>query len=165
MTIIEMATQLAAPWAKVYSHSAALSTSVTFVHIGGILLGGGCAVAADRMTLRVLRADSTRRADHLSELHAVHRPVLIGLTITFLSGFLLLAADVEKLATAPTFWIKMGIVALLLVNGFVMNRAEGALRKGTDRPLMAWSRLKVASWASLGLWFGSVFLGTALLAA
>ena len=59
----------------------------------------------------------------------------------------------------------MAVVALLLTDGLMMNQAEGTLRNGTDQPGSAWSRLKVASWTSLTLWFGFGFLGTAFLSA
>ena len=35
-------------WARVYADSRAISTGIMFVHLAGLLLGGGAAVAADR---------------------------------------------------------------------------------------------------------------------
>ncbi len=164
MSVVSLATQLAAPWARLYADSKLVSTAVTFTHLGGLLLGGGFAIAADRMTLRRAPGDPSTQRAHLAELHAIHRPVLAGLTLTFLSGFLLLAADLKTFLPAPLFWVKMGVVALLLANGAMLQRAETALRRGTGEPGAGWRRLKQTAWASLGLWFGSVLLGTALLA-
>ncbi|HTL06441.1 MAG TPA: hypothetical protein VL241_11875 [Gemmatimonadales bacterium] len=163
MSVVAFATRVAGPWAHLYGASKLLSTTVTFVHVGGMLLGGGFAIAADRATLRVSRHSARRRA-HLDELHAIHRPVLLGLALTFASGMLLLASDVETLLPAPLFWIKMGVVAALLANGARLQRAETALRHGRGDPDRAWRRLRGAALLSLSLWFGSVLLGTGLLA-
>ncbi len=165
MTVVEFAAQLTAPWAHLYGDSKLVSTSVLFGHLGGLLLGGGFAIAADRTTLRMVRATAAARRIHLQELHAVHRPVVIGLAVTFVSGLLLLAADVEALLPAPLFWLKMGLIAALLGNGVVLERSVAALRSGTGCAGRFWRRLELAARTSLLLWFGSLLLGTALLTA
>jgi hypothetical protein len=164
MSVMLLATRLAAPWAHLYQDSKLASTAVTFAHIGGLLLGGGFAITADRMTLRSLRKDPDYRQAHLEELHAIHRPVLLGLGVTLVSGLLMLAADLQTFILAPLFWAKLGIVAALLLNGAILRHSETALRKGTARPERFWNWLRRTAWASVGLWFGSVLLGTALLA-
>ena len=163
MSVLTVVSHIAAPWAHLYAGSVAVSTAVTFVHAGGLLLGGGCAIAADRMTLRKAPTDPAAWREHLDDLHAIHRPVLLGLGLTFASGILLLAADVKTFLPAPLFWVKMGVVALLLGNGALLQRAETALRRGIGRPEKAIRRLRHAAQMSLGLWFGSTLLGTALL--
>ena len=165
MSVIEYAVQLTAPWAHLYGDSKLVSTSVVFAHLGGLLLGGGFAIAADRTTLRMVRATSAARRVHLEELHSVHRPVVVGLSVTFLSGLLMLAADVETFLPAPLFWLKMGLIAALLGNGVVLERAARALRNGTTGCNgRTWRRLARSARVSLALWFGSLLLGTALLA-
>jgi hypothetical protein len=163
MSVVSAAATLAAPWAHLYNDSKLLSTGVTFIHLGGLLLGGGFAIAADRATLRLPRVDSSSLTLHLTELHSIHRPVLIGLGLTFVSGLLLLGADVKTFLPAPLFWIKMGVIVLLLGNGAMLQQAETRLRLGTTRADVAWRRLRSSAWLSLGLWFGSLLLGTALL--
>jgi hypothetical protein len=165
MSVIEYAVQLTAPWAQLYGDSKLVSTGVLFAHLGGLLMGGGFAIAADRTTLRMGRAVGPRCRSHLEELRAVHRPVIIGLSVTLLSGMLLLAADVATFLPAPLFWLKMGLIVVLLGNGVRLARTEAALRNGTDRPWHLWRRLERAARTSLFLWFGSLLLGTALLAA
>ncbi len=165
MTVVSLAAELVAQWASLYNESSVISTSVTFVHLGGLLLGGGCAVAADRMTLRLSPANSARFRAHLQELHGVHRPVLIGLALTLVSGMLMLAADLETFLPSTLFWFKMGLIAVLLGNGLRLRRAEMALRFGWADQDRGWLRLQRAARASLTLWFGSLLLGTALLAA
>jgi hypothetical protein len=165
MSVIEYAAQLTAPWAQLYGDSKLVSTTVLFGHLGGLLLGGGFAIAADRTTLRMVRAGPTARRLHLDELKAVHRPVLLGLSVTLLSGLLLLAADVEAFLPSPLFWVKMALITVLLGNGMMLARTEAALRHHTEHPRKMWRRLRMAALVSLSLWFGSLLLGTALLAA
>lgn len=155
-----------APWRTLYGNSTVVSTAVTFAHIAALVVGGGLALAADRSTLRALRAGNGERERHLEELHAVHRPVLAALAVAFASGLLLFAADVETFAASPTFWMKLGLVALLLANGAVLARTERALRTTTpaavpdDSPL--WRRLRLTAYTSAGLWLAVVLAGTAL---
>lgn len=164
MSIVTAAVAALAPWAKVYNDSKVVSTGVTFAHIGGLLLGGGCAVAGDRMTLRFQSIDPACQHTHLDELAALHRPVLTGLGITLVSGFLLLGADLETYFGSLVFWAKMAGVALLLLNGVLLQRAERALRHDPERPDHRWRRLRRAAKTSLLLWFSVTLLGTALLA-
>jgi hypothetical protein len=164
MSVVPVLTHLVAPWARLYNDSKVVSTSVTFAHVGGLMFGGGCAIAADRMTLRLRTTDADARRVPLEELHAVHRPVLIGLAIIITSGLLQLSADLKTFLGSPIYWIKMGLVLSLLLNGAVLRRTETALRAGAASPDRAWRRLRATAWISLGLWFGIALLGTALLA-
>lgn len=161
MSVVETLTQLAQPWASVYSNSRILSSGLLFSHLGGLLLGGGGAVAADRASLRAVRASGIQQASHLRELALVHRVVLSGLSLTFVSGLLLAAADLETYATLPVFWLKMGLILLLLTNGWWMQRTERALAAGAP----AWRRLHTASVMSLALWFAVLLASTFLTSA
>ena len=163
MLIASSLTQLVAPWAKLYSDSKLVSTGVTFAHIGGLLLGGGCAIAGDRMSLRFNSIDQTCQQNHLDELSALHRPVLVGLGITMLSGLLLLASDLKTFLPSIVFWSKMGLIILLLLNGLQLQRAETAMRVRGDRSERAWRRLRRVAKFSIALWFGVTLLGVALL--
>ena len=42
--MIELLARLARPWADVYAQSSALQTTLTFLHLAGIFLGGGFAI-------------------------------------------------------------------------------------------------------------------------
>jgi hypothetical protein len=166
MSVIETLAQLAAPWQSLYGDSPLIATTVAGAHLGALVVGGGLALAADRGTLRALRAGLEGRRRHLEELRDVHRPVLIALAVVWASGVLLFAADVESLAASPAFWVKLGLVALLLANGAVLARTERALRRAPDgeapdaAPL--WRRLRRASVASAALWLAVVLAGVAV---
>jgi len=161
MTAVQALTNLVHPWATLYSNSSIVSNGVMFSHLSGLVLGGGGAVAADRASLRAVRASATQQASHLRELGLVHRAVIWGLSITFASGLLLAAADVETYATLPAFWVKMGLIMLLLANGFAMQRAERAIGAGSP----AWGRLHRTAIVSLVLWFAVLLASTFLTSA
>ena len=161
MPVVQALSSFAQPWATLYNDSRVVSSGVMFSHLSGLVLGGGGAVAADRASLRALRASPVQQTSHLRELGLVHRAVLWGLGITFASGLLLAAADVKTYATLPAFWVKMGLIALLLANGYAMQRAERALAAGTS----AWRRLHRATILSLVLWFAVLLASTFLTSA
>jgi len=140
---------LAHPWATLYGDSQPVSVTVTYLHFGGLLLAGGSAVAVDRDTLRADRTDPAARGRALDAIHHVHRWVLAGLALTFVSGVLLFASDVETYWGAAVFWIKMALVALLLANGAWLRATE---RRATPQNTGAFARLRVSAGASLVLW-------------
>ena len=155
-----------APWQSAFSNSKVISTSITGAHIFALFIGGGFAIAADRSTLRALRSDPPERTRQLRELDAVHRPVLIAIAVLFASGVLLALSDVKTFATAPTFWIKMALVLLLVVNGGVLTKTEQALRRADTAadaaPHALWHRMRVISWASLFLGSATLLAGVVL---
>ena len=130
----------------------------------GTPLGGGLALSSDRATLRAVRQAVHDRVQHLEALSHVHRIVVAGLVVTFVSGVLLVLADVKTFWGSVIFWLKMALIAALLVNGFVMTRAEGSLRgeavREDDR---AWTHLYHTSWVSLVLWYTITLAGVALM--
>ncbi|HEX6558476.1 MAG TPA: hypothetical protein VF021_03420 [Longimicrobiales bacterium] len=165
MTAVDYLKHLCAPWQSLYSNSSGVSVAVTATHIVSLVVGGGLAIAADRTTLRALRRETPDWPYHLAELHAVHRPVVIMLTLLFISGALLAAADIETFATSVLFWIKLSLVALLLLNGSVLYNAETRLARAHDAGAITAGlqlRLKLTSYASLALWLLTAITGTVL---
>lgn len=146
-------------WASFYANHAAVRTAVTFAHIGGLTVGGGCAIAADRATLLVSRGDERAQTAHLQSFGGVHRIVIVGLTLIAVSGLLLFTSDVGTFLYARAFWTKMGLVALLLVNGALLRRAEHRARNGAGA---AWTTLRTTSIASLALWLLTALAGVTL---
>lgn len=150
-----------ARWAHLYNNTKAVSTAVTFVHFAGVLLGGGFAVVADRDAFRPSLEVVTASSGPLGNFAEVHVWVIGGLCCVFVSGLLMMLADLDTYATSPVFWTKMGLVALLLGNGYGRMRAEAAVRHGTAA---AWTWLRRTSVASLVLWFAVLLVSTILTA-
>src|SRR4029077_14063070 len=96
-------------WARVYADHKAVSGGITYLHLAGIVLGGGLAVSADRAALRWTAADGTDGARGLHSLCAVHRRVVGGLALTFVSGVAMLLADLATYLTSAVFWTRMAL--------------------------------------------------------
>src|SRR5215208_782113 len=160
MFVLADLARLAGPWATLYGNTPALQTATTFAHFGGFLLGGGFAIVADSATIRAARGREPKRRRQLAYIHGVHRLVLAGLAVTFASGLLMFAADLEALAGSPVFWVKIGLVALLLVNGGVMALTESGLRSGAGDADRGWRRMRRTAVCSFVLWFAAVLAGT-----
>jgi hypothetical protein len=149
--------QLLTRWAHFYGHTP-VTASVTYLHLVGILVGGGVAVAADRAALRLSPA-TPDWSQELDRLASVHRWVIAGLALIFASGLLMMFAELDRVTTSVVFWTKMGLIALLLGNGYIRMRAEHALRLGRAA---GWGRFRRASLASLMLWLVVLLAGTVL---
>jgi len=155
-------TRLFEPWAHLYADSKALATIVTFGHVASLLMAGGLAVTTDRATLRALRLAASERGRHLDELAGVHRLVVTGLALSLCTGLLLFASDVESFWPSWIFWTKMGLVAVLLGNGYAMTRAERALRGDDAGSSPSWAHLRRTALVSVGLWYAITLAGVAL---
>src|SRR5215831_11146354 len=107
-------THAVAWWAALYSGSAVLRTLVSFVHVAGLVGGGGAAISADRATLRATRHGLAVAREQIDQ---THRVVIVGLAAVIVSGVLLFAADVDTYAPSKLFWLKMVMVAALMING------------------------------------------------
>jgi hypothetical protein len=146
-------------WASWYSNSAPLRTAIEFAHVGGLVAGGGTAIAADRLTIQAARHDAVARQRQIHHIENVHFVVLGGLTFVVLSGLLLFLADVETYVHSKVFWLKMACVVVLIVNGVRLviegRRAEVGSAEG-------WLGLKRAAIVSLVFWSVTTLLGVAL---
>lgn len=151
------------PWSDLYANSAVLSTLVVFAHIAALVFAGGLAVTLDRATLRAARGPAEFRWRQLDELAAAHRLVVVGVSLSVISGLLLLAADVQTYLTSPIYWTKMTLFALLLLNGWTMTRVESRIRHAPNADdETGWRRLRRAALFSMVLWFAIAFGGVAL---
>lgn len=152
-------------WNAIYSHSKVISTTVTTLHVGAMFIGGGLAIAADRMTLRVAAEQPDQRTRQLAEISDIHSPVLTAVVVLFITGVAMTLADLENFLTSPVFWIKITLVALLLVNGLLLQRSESKLRRtaeGAPAALPRWQRLRRFSVVSVTLWIATFLAGSIL---
>lgn len=171
--IVQSLVHAFAPWQHLYGDSKVVSGAVMTVHLVAMLFGGGYAVAADRATLRARPGNPAERRRMLGDLHALHFAVVTSLVVLFLTGVAMAAADIETFAKSPVFVAKLGVVALLLINGFLLRRTERSLERLTADPTPAdeageqrrgtlWRRLRATAWASAALWTAAVVTGVLL---
>ena len=166
--ILQAVATAAKPWAALFSDSRAVSSAVTFFHLGGLLFAGGLAVSSDRATFKAIRGSDEDRSRLLVDLGSAHAWVLAGLAVIFTSGLLLALSDVKTFGASPIYWTKMSLVALLLINGAVLQRIEQRLRAGhlltqaVKQRQKLWSRLRFAAATSMTLWTAIVLAGVIL---
>ena len=150
---------LIAHWASLYSGHAVLRSVVVFAHVGALVGAGGCAIAADRATLRAARCDEAERRIQVEALAATHQVVVAGLAVILASGLLMFAADVDTFLYSRVFWIKMALIVLLLANGAAVTAAGRRASRGDEN---AWRRLRLTAMTSVALWLSITFAGVAL---
>src|SRR5678810_669074 len=154
-----MFTHLFETWNSIYSNHALLRTAVNFIHVGGLMLGGGCAITADLATIEAVREGPIGRNSQLHVLKRTHTIVVTGIVALVVSGALLFAADADAFVHSRIFWLKMALMASLLINGLVMLLGERKVMRGDVR---AWGRLHTVAVSSLVLWFLTTLAGAAL---
>jgi hypothetical protein len=154
-----MLTTFIQTWSSIYSDHATMRTAVEFVHIGGLVAGGGCAITADLATIGKSRDRAAVRATQVHLLERTHAIVVSGIAALTASGVLLLAADLDTYLHSTVFWLKMGLFALLLANGALMLAGERRVKRGDPR---AWTRLHYTAISSLVLWTLTMLAGAAL---
>jgi hypothetical protein len=156
---IEVIQQLLETWTSIYSNHAALKTGISFMHIAGLVAGGGGAITVDLATITAARTRSSALTAQLHLLKRTHTVVLVGLVALVISGVLLFAADVDTYLVSRIFWLKMGLIGVLLANGVLLLRSE---RDATHAEAHAWTRLHFIATVSLILWFLITLAGAAL---
>lgn len=154
------------PWQSAYSNSKVLPSVVTALHVGALLFGGGFAVTSDRLLLRAMRNGTVERVRQLEQLHTAHRPVLIALGLMLVSGLLMATADVKTFLTTPAFYVKLGFVCLLVLNGGVLTLTESRLRRalasGSENETRLWQRMRLTCRCSMILWGATLVAGVTL---
>jgi hypothetical protein len=163
MTIVETLVGALKPWADFYGSHKGVQAGVEFAHVGALLVGGGFAIASDRAALRALKADLVHQQHVLREFTSVHKPVLIALSISVLSGLVMLASDIGTFLVSPVYWTKMVLVILLLTNGYFIKRADERLNADPSPGNVAWKHFKFSSIASITLWLSITLAGVILL--
>lgn len=159
MAIPEIIRSIVEPWSSLYQGSTVLVGLTRFLHLAGLVFGGGAAIALDRASVRAGREGAGFRTHHLAQLARGHRVVIAGLALIALSGVMMLASGLETYVASWVFRAKMLLVLLLAANGYAMVRIERRLRP--DAPA-GWPALAMASRLSVVLWFGIVLAATVL---
>lgn len=146
-------------WSSLYAGSAVIRSVVAFAHTGGLVLGGGSAIASDLATLQTIRRHEHHLRPALERIERLHPLVIGSLAVVFASGVLLMGADFDAYVASRAFWLKMVCVAALLLNGVVLARLSSRVLRETPATL---SPLRRAVLASLLLWTLTTLMGTVI---
>ena len=150
-------------WVSVYANSAWVRTLVVFCHVGGLLLGGGAAIVADRATLRAFPRGEDERARHLHALAGTHKLVVGALAVIIASGLLQFFSDTASFLHTWIFWTKMSLLLALLLNGGLLTRFEAQAAARAPHAQREWRRLRAVSILSLCLWLAITLAGAGLI--
>jgi hypothetical protein len=154
MSVPAFLASTAAAWASYYGAHPMIALGVRWLHLSGLVTGGGAALVADR---RVLGARAAERPGVLHGLASSHRFVVTGLGVMALSGALMAAADLETFLGSKLYWTKMGLVLLLALNGAAVYRSGRAASLHPSG--RGWTWVRATSAVSLVLWLLLVFMG------
>jgi len=143
-------------WADFYGHYQIVSVTVRYLHLAGLLVGGGTALAADRQVLQAARSDPSARSGIVAAVHGAHRVVVPALAVVVATGLLMTLSDTETFFASPLYWSKMGLVGLLLLNGLGLVAAERAAASETPS---GWRWLGLTAATSLFLWLAILLAG------
>lgn len=158
MTLPVWLVSLTDTWGSYYGNHQLVSVTVQYLHLAGLVIAGGMALTTDWRVWRSTIRGSHDRQEALAAIRASHKTVAPALALVFATGLLLTAADLSTFLESRVFWIKMGLIALLMLNGLSLLGAESAVSRTAGT--RGWSWLLTASGASLILWLLVLFVGT-----
>jgi uncharacterized membrane protein len=145
-------------WSAYYSDHQMVSLTLRYVHLAGLMVGGGTALAIDRVVLGTARRRTEdRRHAAMTALSGSHRVVVPALIVVAVTGVLMTAADWSTFEASKLFWIKMALFVMLLGNGGLLVAAERRYADGVA--LEKWRRVIIASGASVLLWLVILWVG------
>ncbi|MBZ5496999.1 MAG: hypothetical protein LAP85_11405 [Acidobacteriia bacterium] len=151
---------VAAWWSSYYGNHQVASVTIRFLHLAGLIMGGGTGLFADRQVLRAARSAPGEREAVLATLSRAHAHVISWILIVGITGALMTAADTATFLASKVYWAKMILVGLLIANGvalFFVERRTRRLGAASE-----WSRLVIVSTISAVLWLVTLFMGTLL---
>lgn len=90
------------------------------VHIGAFLVNIALVIVADCHAASWLFGWQQTLSRRL--MTWLHRIIGVGLAVSIVSGFFLFLSHAEYLLAVPSFYVKIGLVAALVVNAFVIGR-------------------------------------------
>jgi hypothetical protein len=147
-------------WSSYYGNHQLVSVSVRFVHLMAIALGGGSALLTDIWVIRARKATLTEKDSAFNNLCKIHGLVISWIAVLVVTGLLMTLADLGTFWHSKVYWIKMALVAALVINGFALLLAERRVQKiGIAQ---GWGQLANISIISFVLWSTTLFAGTFL---
>ena len=135
-----------------------VSLLIRYLHLAALMIGGGTALAIDRVVLGTARTRTEdRRRAAWQALQGSHRVVVPALAVVAITGVLMTAADWSTFEASRLFWSKMIAFGLLIANGAALVAAERRYSQTTD--VQMWRRVILASGASVLLWLLILWIG------
>lgn len=143
-----------------------LKTVYLILHVFGAILGAGGAFASDAMFFSTIK-DGRFDKEELRFMKLGSKLVWAGLLVLVVSGILLVTTDPERSLSSSKFLVKMTIVGVIILNGFIFHlihipHIHGHLElKFADSPtFMKRAPFILASGAlSMVSWISTVILG------
>ena len=150
-------------WAAFYGDHQMVSVTVRYLHLAGLLVGGGTALAADRQILRATRYGSEARSGVVAALDASHRVVVPSLARGRRDRPPDGRLGHRHLPQLPALLVEDGPGGACCCSTASASSPPSVQSSG-ERP-KAWQWLGLVSAASLGLWLTILFFGVWLTAA
>ncbi len=135
-----------------------------FLHMTGMALGAGGATVAMVLSMKAEK-DGTLKPALMMVMPLISKVIGAGLIIVVLSGFGF-SALAPKVATNPNLPLKIGLTALLVATGLLINfRLMPDMQKLAPKPGSApskefgtaYGRIKIAASTGLVLWYAALF--------
>ncbi|MCF7865403.1 MAG: hypothetical protein K9M11_02770 [Candidatus Pacebacteria bacterium] len=104
---------------------------VTITHLLGVVIGMGAALVSDFL-FSFYSHDKRLSQTEKYTLNLLSNIVWTGLIIITLSGIGLFLSDIEKYLVSTKFLVKMSILAVLVLNGYVLHRyiSKSMIKRG-----------------------------------
>lgn len=131
--------------------------TVVLIHLVAFFVNAACVVSADTIGLMWMRG--MRDTLNTPLIRWLHWCVWAGLAVSIVSGIALFKEASSYLLSQPAFLVKVGFVAVLVVNSFVIShhlRAAGrepwrALPVGTKRAMLVSAGISFLSWVAVAV--------------
>ena len=99
-----------------------IKTPATILHVVGIVFGMGGAFVSD-ILFSFFSIDKKLNDTETSTLSVLSRIIFYSLILITLSGAVIFLSDTEKYLSSAKFLAKMSILAVLLINGYILNKS------------------------------------------
>lgn len=129
------------------------------IHLSTLALTAIAILYADHMGFEYFRGKRlTLDGSRVTRLHHI---VWVGLTFMIVSGFFLVKPQWEFIRTEPVFYIKMGLVLMLIVNAFLIGKMSHLThhRAFAELPADVRKTFLVSGAVSVIGWVGAAIIG------
>ncbi|MBP9711501.1 MAG: hypothetical protein KBD55_00495 [Candidatus Pacebacteria bacterium] len=98
-----------------------LKIPATIVHVVAVVFGMGSALVSD-LLFSFFSKDKHLNKTEMSTLSILATAVFYSLILISLSGLIIFLSDIEKYSHSAKFLAKISILAILIINGYVLNK-------------------------------------------